>query len=76
MRYIHGVMPRLPAVVQALAGCFGVKIAEFASRTQDNRTIATQILPIFPVKRWSQKTIVMQINCYSQLAAGISPSNQ
>ena len=35
------VMPRLKAVVWPLAGNFWVKIADFASRTQDNRTIVT-----------------------------------
>ena len=29
-------MPRLQAVVQKRAGCFGVKMADFASLTKDN----------------------------------------
>ena len=45
-------MPHLQAVVRPLVGIFKVKIADFVSRTQDHRTIATQFLFNFPIKKW------------------------
>ena len=69
------VMPRLQAVVRPLAANFSVKIADFASQTQDNRTIDSRFLVLFHAKKWSQKIIVMQINFYGRLAADISPKN-
>ena len=38
----NSVMPRLQAVVRPLAGNFWAKIADFASQTQDNRTIVAR----------------------------------
>ena len=69
-------MPRLQAVVRPLSTGFRVKIADFTSRLQDNRTIAVRFLTIFPTLKWSQRTICIQINLYDQLAADLSPNNQ
>ena len=54
---------------------FLVKIADYASRTQDNRTIAARFLVLFHAKKWSQRIIGLHINFYGQLVADISPNN-
>ena len=53
-------MPRLQAVVRPLAGNFLVKIADFASRTQNNRTIASRFLVLF-----SGQKVVKEYNCHA-----------
>ena len=65
-------MPRLQAAVGRLMGRFLGKIADFTSQMQNNCTIASQFLVCFHVIRWSQKTIDMHINFYSQLVADLS----
>ena len=60
-------MSCLQTVERPLAGCLLLKIADFTSQTQDNHTITIRFSFNFPALRWSQRTLVIQVNFYRQL---------